>query len=412
MKTYPVVIIGGGMAGASLALALANAGIKNAVFEAIAPETNAQPGFDDRTVALSAASLNILKKLGLEKDLYSVAAPIKTIHVSDQGHCGFARIDAAECGVPALGAVIENWQLGQALNQAISNQSLIEYHAPAKVVDIQQSADEATLRIELNGETEEVKSGLVVLADGARSPLRQQLHINAQINDFKKSAIVCNLTTQLPHQNCAYERFTQDGPLALLPLTKNRMALVWSKPTQEANEFVALDEAKFAEKLEEAFGARLGKITKVGNRKSFPLIQLKAETLFRGRCVLIGNAAQSLHPIAGQGFNLGLRDVADLTELLATAKSSIVDDEQALMQIVGSYQLLRQYQQKRHPDREQTLRVTESLARLFSNSWLPLSISRNLLLKAMDTAPVAKGLFASQAMGFGFNNSQMASHEE
>lgn len=411
MKTYPVVIIGGGMAGASLALALANAGIQNAVFEAVAPETNAQPGFDDRTVALSAASLNILKKLGLEKDLYSVAAPIKTIHVSDQGHCGFARIDATECGVPALGAVIENWQLGQALNQTISDQPLIEYHAPAKVVEIQQLADEATLRIELSSGTEEVKAGLVVLADGARSPLRQQLHIDAQLNDYHKSAIVCNLTTQLPHQNCAYERFTKDGPLALLPLTKNRMALVWSKPTKEAQSLVELDEAEFATKLEEAFGARLGRITKVGSRKSFPLIQLKAETLFRGRCVLIGNAAQSLHPIAGQGFNLGLRDVADLTELLAAAKSTI-EDEESLMQIVGSYQLLRQYQQKRHSDREQTLWVTESLARLFSNSWLPLSISRNLLLKVMDTAPVAKGLFASQAMGFGFNNSQMASHEE
>lgn len=411
MKTYPVVIIGGGMAGASLALALANAGIQNAVFEAVAPETNAQPGFDDRTVALSAASLNILKKLGLKKDLYSVAAPIKTIHVSDQGHCGFARIDATECGVPALGAVIENWQLGQALNQTISDQPLIEYHAPAKVVEIQQLADEATLRIELSSGTEEVKAGLVVLADGARSPLRQQLHIDAQLNDYHKSAIVCNLTTQLPHQNCAYERFTKDGPLALLPLTKNRMALVWSKPTKEAQSLVELDEAEFATKLEEAFGARLGRITKVGSRKSFPLIQLKAETLFRGRCVLIGNAAQSLHPIAGQGFNLGLRDVADLTELLAAAKSTI-EDEESLMQIVGSYQLLRQYQQKRHSDREQTLWVTESLARLFSNSWLPLSISRNLLLKVMDTAPVAKGLFASQAMGFGFNNSQMASHEE
>ncbi|WP_417445685.1 2-octaprenyl-6-methoxyphenyl hydroxylase [Kangiella sp.] len=412
MKTYPVVIIGGGMAGASLALALANIGIENAVFEAFAPESNAQPGFDDRTVALSAASLNILKKLGLEKDLYSVAAPIKKIHVSDQGHCGFARIDGEECGVQALGAVIENWQLGQALNQAISKQSLIDYQAPAKVVDIQQSADEATLRIELSDGTEEVKAGLVVLADGARSQLRQQLHIDAQINDFRKSAVVCNLTTQLPHQNCAYERFTQDGPLALLPLTKNRMALVWSKPTKEAQSLVELDETEFAKQLEEAFGARLGKITKVGSRKSFPLIQLKAETLFRGRCVLIGNAAQSLHPIAGQGFNLGLRDVAELTEILASVKEVVEDSDQSLAQQLGAYQVLRQYQEKRQVDREQTLWVTESLARLFSNPWLPLSISRNLLLKAMDVAPVAKGVFASQAMGFGFNNSQMASHEE
>lgn len=412
MKQYPVVIIGGGMAGASLALALANIGIENAVFEAFAPESNAQPGFDDRTVALSAASLNILKKLGLEKDLYSVAAPIKKIHVSDQGHCGFARIDADECGVSALGAVIENWQLGQALNQAISKQPLIQYHAPAKVVDIQQTAIEATLRIELESGTQQVKAGLVVLADGARSPLRQQLHIDAQVNDFRKSAIVCNLTTQLPHQNCAYERFTQDGPLALLPLTKHRMALVWSKPTKEAQSLVELDEAEFAKQLEGIFGARLGKITKVGSRQSFPLVQLKAETLFRGRCVLIGNAAQSLHPIAGQGFNLGLRDVAELTEILASVKESVEGGDQTLPQQLGAYQVLRQYQETRQADREQTLWVTESLARLFSNPWLPLSISRNLLLKAMDVAPVAKGVFASQAMGFGFNNSRMASHEK
>lgn len=412
MKQYPVVIIGGGMAGTSLALALANVGIENAVFEAFTSESNAQPGFDDRTVALSAASLNILKKLGLEKDLYSVAALIKKIHVSDQGHCGFARIDADECGVPALGAVIENWQLGQALNQAISKQPLIDYHAPAKVVDIQQTADEATLRIELNDGTQEVKAGLVVLADGARSPLRQQLHIDAQVNDYQKSAIVCNLTTQLPHQDCAYERFTKDGPLALLPLTNNRMALVWSKPTREAQSLVELDESEFSEQLEEAFGARLGKITKVGIRKSFPLIQLKAETLFRGRCVLIGNAAQSLHPIAGQGFNLGLRDVATLTELLVKVKDAAEHNNQALTQQLGAYQVLRQYQESRLSDREQTLWVTESLARLFSNPWLPMSIARNLLLKAMDVAPMGKAIFANQAMGFGFNNSQMASHEE
>lgn len=412
MKTYPVVIIGGGMAGASLALALANVGIENAVFEAFAPESNAQPGFDDRTVALSAASLNILKKLGLEKDLYSVAAPIKTIHVSDQGHCGFARIDADECGVAALGAVIENWQLGQTLNQAISKQALIDYHAPAKVIDIEQAENHATLRIELNDGTQEVKAGLVVLADGARSPLRQRLYIDAQVNDYQKSAIICNLTTQLPHQNCAYERFTQDGPLALLPLTKNRMALVWSKPSKEAQALVELDEAEFAQQLEEAFGARLGKITKVGTRKSFPLIQLKAETLFRGRCVLIGNAAQSLHPIAGQGFNLGLRDVAELTEILASVKELVADSGESLAQQLGAYQVLRQYQESRQSDREQTLWVTESLARLFSNPWLPMSIARNLLLKAMDVAPMGKGIFANQAMGFGFNNSQMASHEE
>lgn len=399
--SYPVAIVGGGMAGASLALALAKRGIASVVFEAFALSEQSQPSFDDRTVALSKASLNILASLGVAEEIARVSEAIKTIHVSEQSHIGFARLSADECAVEQLGAVVENWQLGKVLHQAFIKQTdLIEYVAPAKVLELEQDQDSAELTVEINGETKKVKTQLVILADGARSPLRKKLHIDSDQRDFETSAVVCNLSTQLPHRNQAFERFTNDGPLALLPLSRQRMALVWSKPRQDVDHYLEMPETEFAKELESAFGARLGRITKVGKRQSFPLVQSKAETLVRGRCVLVGNAAQSLHPIAGQGFNLGLRDISVLSELLAGAED------------YGDFHLLNQYQDLRQPDREQTLCVTESLARLFSNDWAPLSLTRNLILKAMDIVPSAKSIFAQQAMGFSFKNSELAANDE
>lgn len=405
---YPVVIVGGGMVGSSLALALAQQGIECAVFEAFAADDRTQPSFDDRTVALSAASLNILRALGVSQDFEQVAEPIKHIHVSDQGHIGFARLSAEQQNVPKLGAVIENWQLGNVLKKHIAQHTNIDYCVPATVKELKQTPESAELVVEFvqqgDKKSHQVSAQLVVLADGAHSPLRQQLHIDSEQHDFDMSALVCNISTQLPHNNWAFERFTQDGPLALLPLTQKRMALVWSKPRQQVEQYLAMTEQQFAKELEATFGARLGRISKVGQRKSFPLIQQKAETLFRGRCVLAGNAAQSLHPIAGQGFNLGLRDIAVLSQTLATVKDSGSVD-------YGAYELLNRYQALRESDREQTIWVTESLARLFTHTWAPLAISRNLVLKAMDVLPGAKTVFAQQAMGFNFNNSKLASNE-
>ncbi|GAA0207038.1 2-octaprenyl-6-methoxyphenyl hydroxylase [Kangiella japonica] len=399
--SYPVAIVGGGMAGASLALALAKRGVACVVFEAFALSEQSQPSFDDRTVALSKASLNILANLDLLEDLARVSEAIKTIHVSEQGHIGFARLSAEENAVKQLGAVVENWQLGKVLHQAFAKQAeLIDYVVPAKVLELEQSQDSAELTVEAHGKIVKVNAQLVVLADGARSPLRKKLHIDSEKRDFEASAVVCNLSTQLPHRNQAFERFTNDGPLALLPLSRQRMALVWSKPRHQAEQYVTMPEDQFAKDLEEAFGARLGRITKVGKRQSFPLVQSRAETLVRGRCVLVGNAAQSLHPIAGQGFNLGLRDISVLSELLAGAED------------YGDFHVLNQYQELRQSDREQTLCVTESLARLFSNDWAPLSLTRNLLLKTMDIVPSAKSIFAQQAMGFGFKNSELAANDE
>lgn len=400
--TYPVVIVGGGMAGASLSLALTRQGIACAVFEAFATDMPSQPSFDDRTVALSASSLNILRNLGVSDDFMSVAEPIEQIHVSEQGHIGFTRLNAKDQGMQQLGAVVENWQLGKVLHKNIKQQELIDWFAPTKVLKLEQQSDKAQLTVETADGESKVEASLVVLADGARSPLRKSLYIDSRTRDFGTSAIVCNVATQQSHHGCAYERFTADGPLAMLPLTQNRMALVWSKPNDEVETYLALSEQDFAAALERDFGARLGRITKVGKRAAFPLIQQQAETLFRGRCVLVGNAAQSLHPIAGQGFNLGLRDVAYLSQCLGGLEG---DD-------YGAYQVLRNYEHKRHADRNKTVWMTESLARLFANAWSPMSVSRNLMLKALDITPIAKDLFAQQAMGFNFENSELAANDE
>lgn len=411
--TYPIVIVGGGMAGASLALALARQGIECAVFEAFSPQADHQPSFDDRTVALSAASLNIMRRLGLGRELMKVAEPIAQIHVSEQASIAFARLNAEDIGVDQLGGVVENWQLGKVLQGQIKSNSRIDYIAPATVTELQQTATQATLNIEHNGETHTLSTSLVVLADGARSPLRDKLFIDSDVRDFNTSAIVCNVSTQLPHQGCAFERFTTEGPLALLPLTQKRMALVWSKSRANVEQYLSMSEKQFAQALESSFGARLGRITKVGNRQSFPLIQQVSRPLFRGRCVMVGNAAQSLHPIAGQGFNLGLRDISVLSQILGQEYS-----EQQLKNATeqwvdcGHYALLERYQAARMSDREQTLCVTESLARLFANPWGPLSVSRHILLKALDITPSAKNIFAQQAMGFTFKNSELATNEQ
>ncbi len=390
---YPIVIVGGGLVGATLAIALKQIHLEVLVIEAFAVKSQQQPSFDDRTVALSQASLQFLHKLGLYDLVSDWHQPIKKIHVSDQGHYGFARIDAQDYGFEALGSVVENWRLGQVLLSRLQ-QLDIDYCCPAEVVAIEQNTEQTFLEVKQNGESKKIAAGLIMLADGARSPLRRQLHFDAEITDYQTSAIVCNIKTQQAHNDWAFERFTDQGPLALLPLNHNRISVVWSRKNKEADELLNLDKQVFAKKLEQTFGSRLGKIVQVGQRKKFPLIQLVSGNTIKGRCLLMGNSAQSLHPIAGQGLNLALRDISAL--------QSFFNEKLSEKQVFdpGNYTALSEYQKRRVKDRQQTINITETLARLFSNQWAPLSISRNLMLKIMDVTPVLKETFASQAMGF------------
>ncbi|NVJ67862.1 MAG: 2-octaprenyl-6-methoxyphenyl hydroxylase [Gammaproteobacteria bacterium] len=390
---YSIVIVGGGLVGSTLAIALNQAGIEPLVVEAFEQDSDQQPSFDDRSVALSLSSLEILNQLGIYQCIDNTAEPIKHIHVSDQGHYGFCRLESEKLGVTQLGAVIENHRFGHALLDQVAASS-IDYLVPATVTKIDLKEPSNQILIESKGQQKKVKCQLIILAEGARSELKNDLGFETQITDYQSQAIVCNVKPQLPHQNWAYERFTEHGPLALLPLSQDRLSIVWSQSLENSEQLLKLSDTEFAKALEQTFGARLGKIEKVGKRMQFPLSQSVTGNSIKQGCLLLGNSAQALHPIAGQGLNLALRDIAALKAyieqtLLLEARTDL-----------GSYAWLRDYQLSRKQDRQQTIASTETLARLFVNPWKPLSISRNLLMKALDVTPIIKQEFAQSAMGY------------
>ncbi len=388
-NNYSVVIVGGGLVGASLAIALKKIGLDLLVLEAVEAESQLQPSFDDRSVALSLSSMKILNKFGIYEKLKYKGQALENIHVSDQGQYGFARLESNKLNIEQLGAVIENRILGELLLDKVE-QLKIEYRSPIKVTKATKD-DRGYSLLLTNGEHEEtVNCSLLILADGARSPLKNDLGFTTKETDFEKSAIVCNVKPQLPHNNWAYERFTSNGPLALLPLNQNRLSIVWSNTVEKTKELINSTEEEFAEELLKSFGARLGWFEKIGKRLSFPLKQIVSINTVKENCLLIGNSAQTLHPIAGQGLNLALRDILALQAHLG---SSNLDK-------LGDYNDLLMFEKTRVKDRQETIANTEGLARLFANEWSPMTYSRNFIMKFMDIIPPLKEKFAIQAMGF------------
>lgn len=391
---YDVVIVGGGMVGASLAVALSPLGLKVALVEAFAfGHQTTQPGYDDRSIALSYGSSRIYQGMGLWRALQSGVEPIQAIHVSDRGHFGATRLTAVQEQVPALGYVVESRVLGAALHDALK-QSSVQLIAPAQVTDLIPETDKNVLHIQRQGMTEQLAARLVVIADGSRSPLREKLGIKVRERDYGQSAVIANVTTELAHQNQAYERFTANGPLALLPLTQGRYSLVWTQRTSDVASLLALDDATFLKQLQDAFGWRQGRFTRVGQRSAYPLSLIKSEQEIAQRAVLIGNASHTLHPVAGQGLNLALRDVALLAELIATQQRAAKD--------LGEAALLQQYQTLRRADYRQVVNYTDTLVRVFSNDFAPLAHARAVGLMAVDRVAPLREWLTQQSMGLHF----------
>ena len=388
---FDVVIAGGGMIGASLACALSDLGLRIALLEAVAPSTQTHASYDDRAIALSQSSLRILEVLGLNKRLN--CTPILDIHISERGQIGVSRISAAREGVAALGAVTTARELGQRLFAALPEHDDIELLCPARLLDYTLHPDAVSIQLEHNSTRRELSSRLLVAADGAQSPIRQQLGITTWQHDYGQTAIIANLTPELPHRNVAYERFTTDGPLALLPLDGQRCALVYTASQADAENLLTCPEQIFLTHVQSRFGDRLGRLQRLGQRAAYPLRLLFAREHYRQRVVLVGNAAHTLHPIAGQGFNLGLRDVAALADVLAQASQAQTD--------IGAPEVLRRYAHWRRGDQRQAALFTDGLARLFSLPWLPFRLARNAGLLAFDIFPPAKHLLARHAMGLG-----------
>ncbi len=387
---FDVLIVGGGMVGASLAVALKPLKLKVGLIEAYPFGVAEQPAYDDRSIALSYGSSRIYQGMGLWDKLHTGIASIQHIHVSDRGYFGATRLDAAREQVPALGYVVESRVLGKALYEELAN-SPIEQIVPAKVYDVQQAAGIVTVSLERAGVIDNLQTRLLVVCDGTKSAIRDMLGIQASLRDYHQTALIANVTTSEPHRQTAYERFTPQGPLALLPLTDNRYSLVWTHWNQDVNDTLQLDDAAFLQKLQTAFGYRQGTFIKVGQRATYPLVLQKSAREVAGRAVLIGNASHALHPVAGQGLNLGLRDVAQLADLLADAVQAGQDP--------GSPELLHLYEQQRQPDYATVIRYTDSLVRLFSSDFAPLGHARAGGLLAVDRIPALRNWLTRQSMG-------------
>jgi len=391
MEPYDVILIGGGMVGASLACALSGQGMRIAVIEGIAPTARARPGYDDRAIALAWGTSRILDGLDLWQQLLGDATPIHRIHVSDRGHFGTAHMDRTDEGLPAIGYVVPARAIGQVLDNALERAPGIERFCPARVTDVERGESDIRVHVAQDKAQFTLHGRLLVAADGADSFIREHFGIASLERDYGQSAIVTNITPQLPHRNVAYERFTDTGPLALLPMTEQRCAVVWTVASGQVDAVMQLSDADFLAQLQERFGQRLGRLQRVGRRQAWPLRLLHAKESIRERVVLVGNAVHTLHPIAGQGFNLGARDVAVLAEVLVDAVRCDEDP--------GSLAVLQRYDNWRRQDHRNVTVFTDGLARLFSLPLPMLGAVRGAGLLAFDLLPPAKRLLTRMTMG-------------
>lgn len=393
---YDIIIIGGGAVGAALACALSNnnssSSLKIAVIEAVSAKADIQPSYDDRGLSISLSSKNILDNLGLWQNISLHANPIKNIHVSDQHHFGFVRLDAASMGVSALGYVVLARELGKAFMQCIEASDNIDLLCPASVTDVEISDSTASVKVNIDGTEKTITSSLLVAADGTESRTRGMLGIETSVKDYKQVAIVSNVIPERPHNDTAYERFTESGPLALLPYTQQRCILVFTVAAADAEKYLQLEEQDFLDVLLQRFGRRLGNFSKLGQRKSYPLKMLQVEEQVKHRAVILGNAAHAVHPNGAQGFNLGLRDAAALAEKLIGAQGKNLD--------IGEVTLLSSYLESRKADQQRVLRFTDRLAESFYNRQVAKIIARDLVMLATDLIPPLKHRFARCAMGF------------
>jgi 2-octaprenyl-6-methoxyphenol hydroxylase len=389
---YDVLIVGGGLVGGSLALALRGTGLRVALIESVPEERRKASGAGERALALAWGSAQILDQLGVWRGAEKKAAPIRRIHVSDRGHFGKLRMSAEQEGVPALGYVATARVLEDEIALALAA-SQVPMVCPASVVGLKAGGGAVHASINREGESFNLSARLLVAADGGNSTVRKLLEIGQLSRDYGQTAIVAEVDAGRGGDFTAYERFTPAGPLAFLPLGRKRYSVVWTQKTDDAADLLGVTEAEFVRQLQSAFGFWLGRIALASKRQGFPLKLIRAERMVDERVVLIGNAAHQLHPVAGQGLNLGLRDVALLAEMLV-ARLGFGED-------VGEKSFLERYARARQDDLDRVIRFTDSTVRLFSNDFAPLALARGVGLLALDRFLPGKRLLARYAMGLG-----------
>ena len=385
-----IAIVGGGLAGASLAVALAPLGYDIKVIEAVAYKAAEQPSYDDRTLALSHSSCRILSGIGLWEMLEADATAIRKIFITELARPGRVVLDPAEMGLTEFGHVVEARRFGVAVTSLLEQLANIDLVSPATVRDIKIGGSSTKLQLESGQGTDELEARLVVAADGAGSFIRNHLQIPTQNRDYGQTAVICNITPEISHDGRAFECLTNTGPFAVLPHTGKRCGLVWSVATEAATEILNLDDETFLARAQTRFGKQLGDLVQVGKRTAYPLKLVRATEDVRDRLVILGNAAHAIHPIGAQGFNLALRDAAVLAEILA-------DDD---LGDPGETGLLHTYSAWRQQDQRGTIATSDGMTRLFSHPSPIAAGLRTTGLIAHAILPSLRRYSAIKAMGY------------
>ena len=394
-----IAIIGGGLVGLCAALVLQHSKRNVTIIEAANLEQVKDEGLNARSIALAASSVQIFRALGIWPQIEAQAAPIRHIHVSSRGRWGVTRLQATDYELDALGYVIENETLGRCLLDAVEASSKIKLQQNAEFESISQDAS-VNIGYRKNGRLARLEARLVLIADGANSPARAALGIGHQTLDYGQAVVISNVEVGKPKRDTAYERFTPQGPLAMLPLGGRRYACVWTLTPQLATAACAQDDAEFGAALQDCFGFRLGLIERVGKRFSIPVQRTRADALQCGRCLLVGNAANALHPVAGQSFNLSLRDIACLYELLSDQSPGDLD--------AGTIEVLaHEYEILRLKEQGQVIRYGDGLVTLFSNELPLFDHLRAAGLSLLHLLPALKTQAALAGMGMTFGGNRL-----
>lgn len=391
---FDIAIAGAGMVGASAALGLARLGYRVLMVDPAALNPGApaySPSYDARSTAISWGSRDILDTLGVWTEMAQHACPIKQVHVSEQGRFGTVQMRADDSGLPALGYVVPNEWIGACLLAAVAEQSTVSILDAARIEHIDFDDGQCRLQIASGATRQVVQASLLLIVDGAHSATAKLLGIETRSETYQQFALIANVTTELANHGVAFERFTPGGPLALLPLAERVSALVWTLSPSACQQIRDASDAEFAERLLALFGERLGRIERVGSRQTYPLQLCRIEEQYRPGVLILGNAAHSLHPVAGQGFNLALRGVAALLSALTETPRHGAD--------LGDPAFLQQFCQSRQKDQARTIHFSDQLVKTFGSDNLLLSVVRDLGLVGLEALPGLKSRFAEMAMG-------------
>lgn len=396
-QKFDVVINGGAMTGSVLALALSSFSqhqMQIAVIEKSPPNFAEQGGFDARSIALAYGTLQKFQKIlplargNLLEKIEPISTPIEQIHISDQGHFGKTTLSAQEMKLPYLGRVVELAKIGQELTACLAQQPNIKLFCPNIIEQIERSPQSCQLTLQ---DGTKLETPLLICADGIQSQIAKQCGVETLLlKDYQQSAIIANVKISEPHQQQAFERFTSQGPLALLPLADQTMSLVWC--VKQVEDLLSLSDPDFLARLQQQFGWKLGKFKAVSQRVAYPLSSQRAESHIHHRLAIVGNAAQLLHPVAGQGFNLGMRDLFALAQQISTAFQNGED--------LGDYALLSEFERSRKTDQNRIIRSTTGLISLFGSEFLPIQALRNLGLIGLSHHALARQWIANQALGW------------